>query len=173
MLFGCSATEIPQYRLPITVVNYEIDLVRDLGVKIVTGRSLSTTDLTIEALLKQSDAIFLGIGLPEPKVNPLFRDLTQETGFYTSKSFLPKVSRASKDPRDGSCPCRKNADNLPKLHGNVIVLGAGDTAFDCATSALRCGAKKVFVVFRRGFTNIRAVPEEVRFLVFICSTLQR
>ena len=45
--------------------------------------------------------------------------------------------------------------------GKVIVLGAGDTAFDCATSALRCGAKRVYVVFRKGFTNIRAVPEEV------------
>ena len=44
----------------------------------------------------------------------------------------------------------------------MVVLGAGDTAFDCATSALRCGAKKVFIVFRKGFTNIRAVPEEVR-----------
>lgn len=84
-------------------------------------------------------------------------------GFYTSKSFLPKVSGASKNPNDGGCPCKRNADKLPKLHGNVIVLGAGDTAFDCATSALRCGAKKVFVVFRRGFTNIRAVPEEVSF----------
>lgn len=51
---------------------------------------------------------------------------------------------------------------LPSLHGSVVVLGAGDTAFDCATSALRCGAKKVFVVFRKGFRNIRAVPEEVR-----------
>jgi hypothetical protein len=40
-------------------------------------------------------------------------------------------------------------------------LGAGDTAFDCATSALRCGAKRVFVVFRKGFVNIRAVPEEM------------
>lgn len=40
-------------------------------------------------------------------------------------------------------------------------MGAGDTAFDCATSALRCGARKVFVVFRRGSSNIRAVPEEV------------
>ena len=43
----------------------------------------------------------------------------------------------------------------------MIVLGAGDTAFDCATSALRCGARRVYVVFRRGFTNIRAVPEEM------------
>lgn len=59
------------------------------------------------------------------------------------------------------CLCKSNLPKLPKLHGTVVVLGAGDTAFDCATSALRCGARKVFVVFRRGFTNIRAVPEEV------------
>ncbi|XP_013413199.1 dihydropyrimidine dehydrogenase [NADP(+)]-like [Lingula anatina] len=76
-------------------------------------------------------------------------------GFYTSKSFLPKVAAASKP---GMCACKSQ---LPSLHGNVIVLGAGDTAFDCATSALRCGARKVFVIFRKGFTNIRAVPEEM------------
>lgn len=56
------------------------------------------------------------------------------------------------------CGCKSK---LPELHGNVVVLGAGDTAFDCCTSALRCGAKRVFVAFRRGFTNIRAVPEEM------------
>lgn len=56
------------------------------------------------------------------------------------------------------CQCRSS---LPELRGVVIVLGAGDTAFDCATSALRCGAKRVYVCFRKGFTNIRAVPEEV------------
>lgn len=56
------------------------------------------------------------------------------------------------------CGCKAK---LPKLSGNVIVLGSGDTAFDCCTSALRCGARRVFVVFRKGFTNIRAVPEEV------------
>ena len=58
----------------------------------------------------------------------------------------------------GMCVCKFS---LPVLTGSVIVLGAGDTAFDCATSALRCGARRVFVVFRKGFTNIRAVPEEV------------
>lgn len=57
--------------------------------------------------------------------------------------------------------CSSCSSRIPKLHGNVIVLGAGDTAFDCATSALRCGARRVFIVFRKGFTNIRAVPEEV------------
>lgn len=129
---------------------------------------MSNNDITIEGLLKDCAAIFIGIGLPEPKLHPLFKNLTSEMGFYTSKSFLPKVSKASKESSGGSCPCKTNAKFLPKMHGNVIVLGAGDTAFDCATSALRCGAKKVFVVFRRGFTNIRAVPEEVtKFLLIL------
>ena len=66
----------------------------------------------------------------------------------------------------GMCPsCSKP---LPQLHGNVVVLGAGDTAFDCGTSALRCGARRVFVVFRKGFTNIRAVPEEVCVCITAC-----
>lgn len=75
---------------------------------------------------------------------------------------MPQVSVGSKP---GLCACKSAASAaLPRLNGNVIVLGAGDTAFDCATSALRCGARKVFVVFRKGSSNIRAVPEEVGFL---------
>ena len=84
------------------------------------------------------------IGLPNPKIIPAFEGLTPEQGFYTSKSFLPLVAKASKP---GLCACKSS---LPALHGTVVVLGAGDTAFDCATSALRCGARKVFVVFRKG-----------------------
>ncbi|XP_022208508.2 dihydropyrimidine dehydrogenase [NADP(+)] isoform X1 [Drosophila obscura] len=157
-LGGLSAAEIPQYRLPIDVVNFEIQLVQDLGVCIETNRSLSTKDLTVQGLLDSGlDALFVGIGLPEPKLNPIFKGLDVEAGFYTSKNFLPLVSDGSKP---GLCAC-KAAQSLPKLHGNVIVLGAGDTAFDCATSALRCGARRVFVVFRKGSSGIRAVPEEV------------
>lgn len=98
-------------------------------------------------------------------------------GFYTSKNFLPKVAKGSKPGNFlfikcvlhfscmiviGMCACDLSSGSLPRLSGTVIVLGAGDTAFDCATSALRCGARKVFVVFRKGNTNIRAVPEEVK-----------
>lgn len=139
------------------VVDFEINLVKDLGVRFETGRALSTSDITLNGLIKDgADAVFLGIGLPQPIVNKIFRGLKPENGFYTSKDFLPFVSEGSKP---GLCACKAN--KLPQLHGNVIVLGAGDTAFDCATSALRCGARKLFVVFRRGTTNIRAVPEEV------------
>lgn len=153
---GLSSSEIPQYRLPYDAVTFEINLVKDLGVKIELGKVLSENDLTIQGLQSSGyKAIFLGIGLPEAKNIPIFSNLTEEMGFFTSKSFLPKVTKASKP---GMCACKNN--ELPSLRGNVVVLGAGDTAFDCATSALRCDAKKVFVVFRKGFTNIRAVPEE-------------
>lgn len=154
---GLSSSEIPQYRLPYDVVEFEINLVKDLGVKFETGRKLSTNDITIEKLNNEGTAaIFLGIGLPQAKVAPVFEGLTESHGFFTSKDFLPRVANGSKR---GMCSCK--ASNLPSLSGNVIVLGAGDTAFDCATSALRCGASKVFVVFRKGTTNIHAVPEEV------------
>ncbi|XP_057334163.1 dihydropyrimidine dehydrogenase [NADP(+)] [Microplitis mediator] len=155
-LGGLSSSEIPQYRLPYDVVNFEIQLIQDLGVEIECNRMLSVDDLTIEKLKESGyKAIFCGIGLPEAKVISIFEGLTQEMGFYTSKIFLPLVSGGSKP---GLCGCKSK---LPSLYGNVIVLGAGDTAFDCATSAFRCGAKKVFVIFRKGFTNIRAVPEEM------------
>lgn len=135
-------------------------MMKDLGVKIELGKPLTTDNngLTLESLEKDGyEAVFLGIGLPNPNMIPIFEGLDKSHGFYTSKNFLPKVALASKP---GMCGCKSKTE-LPKLFGTVIVLGAGDTAFDCATSALRCGAKKVFVVFRRGFTNIRAVPEEV------------
>ncbi|CAG7836839.1 unnamed protein product [Allacma fusca] len=154
---GLSSSEIPQYRLPIEVVHFEIDLMKNLGVRIETGRKLSTSDVTLQGLKQDGyAAIFVGIGLPNPKRVWPFENLTEDQGFFTSKDFLPKVAVASKQ---GMCSC--SAKSLPKLSGNVIVLGAGDTAFDCATSALRCGASRVFVIFRKGFTNIRAVPEEM------------
>jgi len=152
---GLNTSELPAYRLPYDVVNFEIDLMKDLGVKIEHGRFLSTRDLTLEGMRSDGyKAVFIGIGNPEPKTIPIFNGLDESKGYFTSKSFLPQVARASKA---GMCACKSQ---LPELFGTVIVLGAGDTAFDCATSALRCGARRVFVVFRKGFINIRAVPEE-------------
>ncbi|XP_022247130.1 dihydropyrimidine dehydrogenase [NADP(+)]-like isoform X2 [Limulus polyphemus] len=151
---GLSSSEIPQYRLPHEVVQFEVDLMKDLGVQVEHDKALGR-DFTLMSLKEEGfEAVFLGIGLPDSKTTPIFKGLTNESGFYTSKDFLPLVSKASKPSMCGF------KSVLPHFYGNVIVLGAGDTAFDCATSALRCGAKKVYVVFRKGFTNIRAVPEE-------------
>ncbi|XP_052399154.1 dihydropyrimidine dehydrogenase [NADP(+)] isoform X1 [Carassius gibelio] len=153
---GLSSSEIPQFRLPYDVVQFEVDLMKDLGVKIVCDRGLGQDGMTLLSLKVEGyKAVFIGIGLPQANRHTLFDGLSSEQGFYTSKDFLPLVAKASKP---GMCGCHSV---LPELRGTVIVLGAGDTAFDCATSALRCGARRVFVVFRKGFTNIRAVPEEM------------
>ncbi|XP_032232152.2 dihydropyrimidine dehydrogenase [NADP(+)] [Nematostella vectensis] len=158
---GLSSAEIPQFRLPYSVVDFEVKLMMDLGVKVETGRGLGVSSgLTIQSLKNDGyKGIFLGMGLPQPKKFHVFEGLSEQNGFYTSKSFLPVVSSGSKP---GMCACKSS---LPQLSGYVIVLGAGDTAFDCCTSALRCGARRVFVVFRKGFTNIRAVPEEMQLAV--------
>lgn len=152
---GLSSTEIPQYRLPYDVVDFEVNLMKDLGVKVEYGKKLGQNGLSVTNLKNQGyEAVFLGIGLPEPKVDPIFQGLTTAEGFYTSKNFLPLVSKASKP---GMCACKSE---LPQIYGRVVVLGAGDTAMDCATAAFRCGASKVYIIFRRGYSQIRAVPEE-------------
>uniref|UniRef100_A0A0K2T590 Dihydropyrimidine dehydrogenase [NADP(+)] n=1 Tax=Lepeophtheirus salmonis TaxID=72036 RepID=A0A0K2T590_LEPSM len=159
---GLNSSELPAFRLPYDVIDFEVQLMKDLGVKVVTGKPLSkTTDFSLLSLKNKMnyEAIFVGIGNPEPKKIPIFEKLTESNGFFTSKDFLPKVAKASKNGMVSKCSgC---VPQLPELFGDVIVLGAGDTAFDCATSAIRCGAKRVFVVFRKGFSNIRAVPEEM------------
>ncbi|XP_073347466.1 dihydropyrimidine dehydrogenase [NADP(+)] [Pagrus major] len=153
---GLSTAEIPQFRLPYEVVQFEIDLMKDLGVKVVCEKGLGINGMTLASLREEGfKAVFIGIGLPQANRAKIFQGLTMDQGFFTSKDFLPMVALASKK---GMCQCRSS---LPELRGVVIVLGAGDTAFDCATSALRCGARRVYVCFRKGFTNIRAVPEEM------------
>jgi len=154
---GLSASEIPQFRLPYQAVDFEIQLMKDLGVKIETGKGLGAEGRTLKSMKEDGyAAIFVGIGLPQPKIIKCLEGLNHKNGFFTSKDFLPQVAKASKP---GMCSCKSKLPNMK--NSAVIVLGAGDTAFDCATSALRCGAKKVFVVFRKGSSNIRAVPEEV------------
>ncbi len=55
---------------------------------------------TVQGLLQNGyEAIFVGIGLPDPKLIPIFEDLTIEQGFYTSKEFLPLVAKTSKPGR--------------------------------------------------------------------------
>jgi len=153
---GLSASEIPGFRLPYSAVAAEVDFMKDLGVKVVHNKALGK-DFTVESLRADGyKGIFLGTGVPDPVIVDQFEGLKESQGFWTSKGFLPRASLASKPGMSG-CSTKSK---IPRLHGNVIVLGAGDTAFDCATSALRCGAKRVFLAFRKGFTGIRAVPEE-------------
>ena len=136
---GLSTSEIPGYRLPYAHVYWEVELAKDLGVKVAHGKELGKDGLSVDSLRAGgAQAVLLATGLPEPMRDACFDDLGPEHGFWTSKSFLPKVAAGSKPGMCATSGCK-----LPKLSGNVVVLGAGDTAFDCATSALRCGADRV------------------------------
>ena len=69
--------------------------------QIVTGRSLHKDDITLEKLKSEgNNAVFVGIGMPEPKKVGIFAGLGIENGFYTSKDYLPLVAKASKPGRD-------------------------------------------------------------------------
>jgi dihydropyrimidine dehydrogenase (NADP+) len=64
---------------------------------VVTGRSLADSDITLKKLREEGyKAVFVGTGLPDPKKIPIFQELNQAMGFYTSKDFLPVVAQASK-----------------------------------------------------------------------------
>ncbi|XP_026816889.1 dihydropyrimidine dehydrogenase [NADP(+)] [Rhopalosiphum maidis] len=146
-------------------------------------------DITLKDLIEGPDAaraVFVAVGLPEPQLPAdLFRDVdvsgttaaAQSLGVYTSKWLLRQASGYSKRLPDGRGGCGSGCNGStggcgssksvtaplpPDFRGKtVLVLGAGDTAMDCATVALRCGARRVRVVFRRGTPDVRAVPEEL------------
>eukprot|EP00471_Norrisiella_sphaerica_P012853 CAMPEP_0184502946 /NCGR_PEP_ID=MMETSP0113_2-20130426/51579_1 /TAXON_ID=91329 /ORGANISM="Norrisiella sphaerica, Strain BC52" /LENGTH=979 /DNA_ID=CAMNT_0026892321 /DNA_START=73 /DNA_END=3009 /DNA_ORIENTATION=- len=163
---GLSTSEIPAFRLPYEMVSYEAELMKDLGVRVETGKELGK-DFTVESLKKDGyKAVFVGVGLPNAKVSKEFQGLSMKQGFYTSKDFLPLVAMATKpDMKDSNERLGRKAMPAPRFDGDVVVLGAGDTAMDCATSALRCGARRVYVVFRKGFTGMRACQEEVELAI--------
>lgn len=113
--------------------------------------------------------------------DPASAAAAERMGVYTSKRLLRRASGYAKrlpavddsgfsGCGGGGCASGKCGGESassspgapPDFRGKtVLVLGAGDTAMDCATAALRCGARRVRVVFRRGTPDVRAVPEEL------------
>ena len=125
-------------------------MVKELGVKIHFNKQFGK-DITEESLKKDGfEFIFVGSGLNSPK-DELGKEAYLLPNVYSSKNFLPNVSENVK--------LSKSKEKLYKLKGHVIVLGIGDTALDCARSALRVGAERVTVIFRRGFNDMRANDE--------------
>ena len=114
---GLSSSEIPQYRLPFQAVQFELQLMLDLDIKVEYEKQLGR-DLSIAQLKEESTAIFLGIGLPEPKKPSIFADLSSENGFYTSKDFLPKVAAGSKP---GLCACKPSDNKIPSFNGKTFI----------------------------------------------------
>ena len=144
---------IPEFRLPKAIVKREIDGLKDLGVKFeynsVVGR---ITDA--DELLEQEgfDAMFLGVGAGLPR----FLNVPGENlpGVFCANEYLTRVNlmKAEKFPEY----------DTPTRHGrNVVVFGGGNVAMDAARTALRLGADKVVLAYRRTEAEMPARKEEL------------
>ncbi len=142
---------IPEFRLPKKIVRAEIEYIRKLGVIIYTDVIIGRT-VTIDELLKEYDAIFIGAGAGAPQ----FLNIPGENliGVYSANEFLTRVNlmRAYKFPEY----------DTPIKIGKVIgVIGGGNVAMDAARTALRLGAKEVNVLYRRTEKEMPARHEEI------------
>ena len=128
---GVLAYGIPEYRLPKAVLQQEIALVEKEGVRIHLGEAIGGT-LQFDELRKNSDALFVSIGTQMPlRVGIPGEDLK---GVVHGLDFLRQVTLRQGDAQAGR---------------NVAVIGGGNTAIDSARTALRLGAEKVTILYRR------------------------
>ncbi|OHD24852.1 MAG: hypothetical protein A2086_15090 [Spirochaetes bacterium GWD1_27_9] len=122
---------IPQYRLPKEVLAKEVETITKLGMKINYGKIFGI-DFNIDSLKKDGfDAVILAMGAW--KAQNLGIPNETADGVLNGIKFLERV--ALKQPVD--------------IHGKVAVVGGGNTAFDCARTALRMGASEVVMIYRR------------------------
>jgi 2-oxoacid:acceptor oxidoreductase delta subunit (pyruvate/2-ketoisovalerate family) len=131
---------IPPYRLPLSILNREIALIQELGVRIRCGKHVSPQSLG--AAGRGCDAVFLGCGHSRSlRLKIPGEDLE---GVEDGLRFLKRI-------RQGE---------IPSLRGAVAVIGGGNTAMDVARSAARLGARPV-VVYRRQRQDMPAFADEV------------
>ena len=143
---------IPEFRLPKSIVQKEIDGLKDLGVKIETNMVIGRT-ISIEELKEQYgfEAVFVGSGAGLPK----FMNIPGENlkGVFSANEFLTRVNLMKAYKQGSSTPIKSNK--------NVAVVGGGNVAMDAARCALRLGAENVYIVYRRGMEELPARKEEV------------
>ena len=143
---------IPEFRLPKDIVRREVDYVKRLGVKIETSFIIGRT-MTIEELFdKGFDAVFIGSGAGLP----MFMRIPGENlnGVYSANEYLTRINlmKAYKFPEY----------DTPIVSGKkVAVVGAGNVAMDAVRCALRLGAEKAMIVYRRGREEMPARAEEI------------
>ncbi len=143
---------IPEFRLPKSVVRKEVDYVRSLGVKILTSFIVGRT-LTIDEMFDDGyDAVFVGSGAGLP----MFMHIPGENlnGVYSANEYLTRINlmKAYLFPDY----------DTPIVSGKkVAVVGAGNVAMDSVRSALRLGAERAMIVYRRGREEMPARGEEI------------
>ena len=155
-LGGVLAYGIPEFRLPKQIIRQQLDYMRDLGVEFETDVVVGRT-VTIDELMEEEsyDAVFIGTGAGLP----VFMNIPGEhlNGVYSANEFLTRINlmKAYKFPAYD--------EPMLDLHGkDVAVIGGGNTALDAIRSALRLGARKAYVLYRRSQAEMPARAEEVK-----------
>ncbi|MDH7516447.1 MAG: NADPH-dependent glutamate synthase, partial [Bacteroidota bacterium] len=144
---------IPEFRLPKAIVRAEVEALERLGVEFRTNAVIGMTD-TVDELLKTYDAVFIGVGAGLP----YFMNVPGEhlNGVYSANEFLTRVNlmRAYDFPRSDT--------PIFDVHGkNVAVFGGGNTAMDAVRTALRLGASRAMIIYRRSEKEMPARIEEI------------
>ena len=143
---------IPEFRLPKDIVKKEVDYVRELGVDIKTSFIIGRT-MTIDDLFEDGfQAVFIGSGAGLP----MFMNIPGENlnGVYSANEYLTRINlmKAYLFPEY----------DTPIASGKrVAVVGAGNVAMDSVRSALRLGAEKAMIIYRRGREEMPARSEEI------------
>ena len=142
---------IPEFRLPKSIVQKEIDTLKDLGVDVETNVVIGRT-ITVDELMEQKgfEAVFIGSGAGLP----MFMNIPGENskGVYSANEFLTRINLMK---------AYKPGSDTPIQHGkSVAVVGGGNVAMDAARCAKRLGAD-VHVIYRRSEAELPARKEEV------------
>ena len=142
---------IPEFRLPKKIVQKEVDTLKTLGVDIETNVVIGKT-ITIDELFDMGyESVFVGSGAGLPR----FMGIPGESlkGVYSANEFLTRSNLMKAYKNDATTPIMKG--------GTVAVVGGGNVAMDAARTALRLGAEKVYIVYRRSMEELPARREEV------------
>ncbi len=142
---------IPEFRLPKAIVKKEVETLKALGVKIETNMIIGKT-LTVDELFEMGfESVFIGSGAGLPR----FMGIEGESlkGVYSANEFLTRSNLMKAYREDSATPVMKAK--------KVAVVGGGNVAMDAARTALRLGAEKVYIVYRRSLSELPARKEEV------------
>ena len=144
---------IPEFRLPKTIVEAEVEALQKAGVEFYKNYVVGMSD-TIDELLEKFDAIFIGVGAGLP----YFLNIPGEqlNGVYCANEFLTRINlmKAYNFPNSDT-PIMDMKDK------NVVVFGGGNTAMDAVRTAKRFGAKRAMIMYRRTEAEMPARKEEI------------
>lgn len=143
---------IPEFRLPKSIVQMEIDTLIEIGVKVETNMVIGKV-LSIDELMNEYsfEAVFIGSGAGLPR----FMGIPGENlkGVYSANEYLTRVNLMKAYKEDSATPIQKAK--------KVAVVGGGNVAMDAARCAKRLGAEEVYIVYRRSEEELPARAEEV------------